>query len=139
MHGPDRGRGALVALPLEPEIGERVATHFHPHATHSATLAKPCRAVRSSSACRSNVDEKAHFCRRVAELLQYADLGRAASRLVANEGLDVAIELHECVDQVTDRIRDGRAQLGCGIAEHVVLDSEDREAPLLIGPGRANP
>ena len=59
--------------------------------------------------------------------------------LFANEGLDVAIELHECVDQVTDRIRDGRAQLGYGIAEHVVQDSEDREAPLLIGPGRANP
>ena len=29
----------------------------------------------------------------------------------ANEGLDVAIELYEGVDEVTDRLRDGRAQL----------------------------
>ena len=40
------------------------------------------------------------------------------------EGLDVAIELYEGVDEVTNRIRDGRAQLGYGISEHVVLDSE---------------
>jgi ABC-type nitrate/sulfonate/bicarbonate transport system substrate-binding protein len=40
------------------------------------------------------------------------------------EGLDVAIELYEGVDEVTHRIRDGRAQLGYGITEHVVLDSE---------------
>jgi ABC-type nitrate/sulfonate/bicarbonate transport system substrate-binding protein len=42
----------------------------------------------------------------------------------ADEGLDVAIELYEGVDEVTNRIRDGRAQLGYGITEHVVLDSE---------------
>jgi ABC-type nitrate/sulfonate/bicarbonate transport system substrate-binding protein len=40
------------------------------------------------------------------------------------EGLDVAIQLYEGVDEVTNRIRDGRAQLGYGITEHVVLDSE---------------
>jgi ABC-type nitrate/sulfonate/bicarbonate transport system substrate-binding protein len=40
------------------------------------------------------------------------------------EGLDVAIELYEGVDEVTNRLRDGRAQLGYGISEHVVLDSE---------------
>jgi ABC-type nitrate/sulfonate/bicarbonate transport system substrate-binding protein len=42
--------------------------------------------------------------------------------MFAEEGLDVAIELHEGVDEVTNRIRDGRAQLGYGITEHVVLD-----------------
>ena len=42
------------------------------------------------------------------------------------EGLDVAIELYEGVDEVTNRLRDGRAQLGYGITEHVVLDSEAR-------------
>jgi ABC-type nitrate/sulfonate/bicarbonate transport system substrate-binding protein len=42
----------------------------------------------------------------------------------SEEGLDVAIELYEGVDEVTNRIRDGRAQLGYGITEHVVLDSE---------------
>ncbi|RJF64967.1 ABC transporter substrate-binding protein [Rhodopseudomonas palustris] len=45
-------------------------------------------------------------------------------RLFADEGLDVTIELYEGVDDVTQRIRDGRAQLGYGITEHVVLDSE---------------
>jgi ABC-type nitrate/sulfonate/bicarbonate transport system substrate-binding protein len=44
--------------------------------------------------------------------------------MFAGEGLDVTIELHEGVDEVTNRIRDGRAQLGYGITEHVILDSE---------------
>jgi ABC-type nitrate/sulfonate/bicarbonate transport system substrate-binding protein len=44
--------------------------------------------------------------------------------MFAEEGLDVAIELYEGVDEVTNRLRDGRAQLGYGITEHVVLDSE---------------
>jgi ABC-type nitrate/sulfonate/bicarbonate transport system substrate-binding protein len=44
--------------------------------------------------------------------------------MFAGEGLDVSIELHEGVDEVTNRIRDGRAQLGYGITEHVILDSE---------------
>lgn len=44
--------------------------------------------------------------------------------MLADEGLDVAVELHEGVDEVTNRLRDGRAQIGYGITEHVVLDSE---------------
>jgi ABC-type nitrate/sulfonate/bicarbonate transport system substrate-binding protein len=44
--------------------------------------------------------------------------------MLADEGLDVAIELYEGVDEVTNRLRDGRAQIGYGITEHVVLDSE---------------
>ncbi|MBV9566468.1 MAG: ABC transporter substrate-binding protein [Bradyrhizobium sp.] len=44
--------------------------------------------------------------------------------LLADEGLDVAIELYEGVDEVTNRLRDGRAQIGYGITEHVILDSE---------------
>ncbi|MBV9461775.1 MAG: ABC transporter substrate-binding protein [Bradyrhizobium sp.] len=44
--------------------------------------------------------------------------------MFADEGLDVAIELYEGVDEVTNRLRDGRAQIGYGITEHVVLDSE---------------
>jgi ABC-type nitrate/sulfonate/bicarbonate transport system substrate-binding protein len=44
--------------------------------------------------------------------------------MFADEGLDVSIELHEGVDEVTDRLRDGRVQLAYGITEHVVLDSE---------------
>src|SRR6201996_6565971 len=43
---------------------------------------------------------------------------------LADEGLDVAIELYEGVDEVTSRLRDGRAQISYGITEHVVLDSE---------------
>lgn len=44
--------------------------------------------------------------------------------MFADEGLDVVIELHEGVDEVTNRLRDGRVQLAYGITEHVVLDSE---------------
>jgi ABC-type nitrate/sulfonate/bicarbonate transport system substrate-binding protein len=44
--------------------------------------------------------------------------------MLADEGLDVAIELYEGVDEVTNRLRDGRAQIGYGITEHVILDSE---------------
>jgi ABC-type nitrate/sulfonate/bicarbonate transport system substrate-binding protein len=44
--------------------------------------------------------------------------------MFADEGLDVAIELYEGVDEVTNRIRDGRAEIGYGITEHVILDSE---------------
>ncbi|MEA2867906.1 MAG: hypothetical protein QOE39_2621 [Bradyrhizobium sp.] len=45
-------------------------------------------------------------------------------RMFADEGLDVTIELYEGVDEVTNRLRDGRAQLSYGITEHVILDSE---------------
>src|SRR5215470_17207775 len=44
--------------------------------------------------------------------------------MFADESLDVAIELYEGVDEVTNRLRDGRAELAYGITEHVVLDSE---------------
>jgi ABC-type nitrate/sulfonate/bicarbonate transport system substrate-binding protein len=44
--------------------------------------------------------------------------------LFADEGLDVAIELHEPIDEVTARLREGRVQLAFGVTEHVVLDSE---------------
>jgi ABC-type nitrate/sulfonate/bicarbonate transport system substrate-binding protein len=44
--------------------------------------------------------------------------------MFADEGLDVAIELHESVNEVTNRLRDGRVQLAYGITEHLVLDSE---------------
>jgi ABC-type nitrate/sulfonate/bicarbonate transport system substrate-binding protein len=51
----------------------------------------------------------------------------------ADEGLEVAIELHEGVDAVTDRLRDGRVQLAYGITEHVVLDSEAGGALQIVG------
>ena len=53
--------------------------------------------------------------------------------MFTEEGLDVAIELHEGVDEVTNRIRDGRAQLGYGITEHVVLDSAAGGSLEIIG------
>jgi ABC-type nitrate/sulfonate/bicarbonate transport system substrate-binding protein len=39
-------------------------------------------------------------------------------------GLDVAIELYEPIDEVTDRLIDGRLQLSLGVTEHVILGSE---------------
>src|SRR5258708_27918069 len=42
----------------------------------------------------------------------------------SDEGLDVDIELHEPIDEVTDRLRDGRVQFSFGVTEHVILDNE---------------
>ena len=53
--------------------------------------------------------------------------------LFAREGLDVALELHESVDAVTDRLKDGRVQLACGITEHVILDAESGGRLEIIG------
>ena len=48
-------------------------------------------------------------------------------------GLDVAIELHEGVDAVTDRLRDGRVRLAYGITEHVILDKEAGGSLVIVG------
>ena len=53
--------------------------------------------------------------------------------LFAEAGLDVAIALHEGVDAVTDRLRDGRVQLAYGITEHVVLDREAGGSLVIVG------
>src|SRR3954454_6397149 len=57
--------------------------------------------------------------------------------LFAAEGLDVALELHEPIDEVTDRLRDGSVDLALGVTEHVVLDSE-RGGRLAIIGGNVN-
>jgi ABC-type nitrate/sulfonate/bicarbonate transport system substrate-binding protein len=57
--------------------------------------------------------------------------------LFAAERLDVALELHEPIDEVTDRLRDGRVDLACGVTEHVVLDRE-RGGHLAIIGGNVN-
>jgi ABC-type nitrate/sulfonate/bicarbonate transport system substrate-binding protein len=49
------------------------------------------------------------------------------------EGIDLAVELHEGVDEVTNRLVDGRVQLAFGITEHVVLDSESGGQTEIIG------
>jgi ABC-type nitrate/sulfonate/bicarbonate transport system substrate-binding protein len=49
------------------------------------------------------------------------------------EGLDVALELYEPIDEVTDRLRDGRVELACGVTEHVILDAERGGALEIIG------
>jgi NitT/TauT family transport system substrate-binding protein len=49
------------------------------------------------------------------------------------EGIDLAIELHEGVDAVTQRLVDGRVQLAFGITEHVVLDNEAGGETAIIG------
>ena len=42
----------------------------------------------------------------------------------SDEGLDVDIELYEPIDEVTNRLRDGRVQFAFGVTEHVILDNE---------------
>jgi ABC-type nitrate/sulfonate/bicarbonate transport system substrate-binding protein len=54
-----------------------------------------------------------------------------------DEGIEVALELHEPIDEVTQRLRDGRVELACGVTEHVVLDAE-RGGPLQIIGGNVN-
>ena len=53
--------------------------------------------------------------------------------LFAREGLDVRIELHEGVDEVTNRLRDGRVRFAYGITEHVILDHEAGGHLAIIG------
>ena len=49
------------------------------------------------------------------------------------ENIDLAVELHEGVDEVTNRLVDGRVQLAFGITEHVILDSESGGQTEIIG------
>ena len=53
--------------------------------------------------------------------------------MFAEVGLDVAIELHEGVDAVTERLRDGRVRLAYGITEHVILDREAGGSLVIVG------
>jgi NitT/TauT family transport system substrate-binding protein len=53
--------------------------------------------------------------------------------LFRQEGIDLSVELHEGVDEVTDRLADGTVQLALGITEHVVLDSESGGHSVIIG------
>ena len=42
----------------------------------------------------------------------------------AAENLDVTLEIHEPIDAVYERLRDGQVQFACGVTEHVILDRE---------------
>lgn len=42
----------------------------------------------------------------------------------AAENLDVTLEIHEPIDAVYERLRDGHVQFACGVTEHVILDRE---------------
>ncbi len=53
--------------------------------------------------------------------------------LFRDEGIDLAVELHEGVDAVTERLVDGRVQLAFGITEHVILDNERGGTTEIIG------
>ncbi len=53
--------------------------------------------------------------------------------LFRDEGIELAVELHEGVDEVSNRLYDGRVQLAYGITEHVVLDSETGGQSEIIG------
>lgn len=51
----------------------------------------------------------------------------------ADEGLDVAVECYEPIDEIVERLRDGRAQIGCGVTEHVILDAEQGGHLVIVG------
>lgn len=50
-----------------------------------------------------------------------------------DEGIDLAVELHEGVDEVSNRLYESRVQLAYGITEHVILDSESGGLSEIIG------
>ena len=53
--------------------------------------------------------------------------------LFAAEGLDVTIDHIEGIEEVNDRLRDGRAQLAYGVTEHVILEAEAGGRQRIIG------
>lgn len=53
--------------------------------------------------------------------------------LFAAEGIDLAIDHIEGIEEVNDRVRDGRAQLAYGVTEHVILDAESGGHQVIIG------
>jgi ABC-type nitrate/sulfonate/bicarbonate transport system substrate-binding protein len=53
--------------------------------------------------------------------------------LFAAEGLDVRIDHIEGIEEVNDRLRDGRAQFAYGVTEHVILDAEAGGRQRIIG------
>jgi ABC-type nitrate/sulfonate/bicarbonate transport system substrate-binding protein len=53
--------------------------------------------------------------------------------LFAAEGLDLRIDHIEGIEEVNDRLRDGRAQLAYGVTEHVILDAEAGGRQRIIG------
>lgn len=53
--------------------------------------------------------------------------------LFAAEGLDVTLDHIEGIEEVNERLRDGRAQLAYGVTEHVILDAEAGGRSVIIG------
>jgi ABC-type nitrate/sulfonate/bicarbonate transport system substrate-binding protein len=53
--------------------------------------------------------------------------------LFTAEGLDVRIDHIEGIEEVNDRLRDGRAQLAYGVTEHVILEAEAGGRQRIIG------
>ena len=53
--------------------------------------------------------------------------------LFAAEGIDLTIDHIEGIEEVNERVRDGRAQLAYGVTEHVILDTESGGHQVIIG------
>ena len=53
--------------------------------------------------------------------------------LFRQEGLEVSIDHIEGIEEVNDRLREGRAQLAYGVTEHVILDAESGGGQVIIG------
>ena len=53
--------------------------------------------------------------------------------LFAAEGIDLRIDHIEGIEEVNDRVRDGRAQLAYGVTEHVIIDAETGGHQVIIG------
>ena len=61
----------------------------------------------------------------------------AHTGMFEQEGLDVSIELYEPIDEVWQRLQDGRLDMALGVTEHIILDNE-RSGHLEIIGGNVN-
>jgi len=57
----------------------------------------------------------------------------AHTGMFEQEGLEVSIELYEPIDEVWQRLQDGRLDIALGVTEHIILDSESGGHLEIIG------
>lgn len=57
----------------------------------------------------------------------------AHTGMFLREGLDVSIELYEPIDEVWQRLQNGRLDIALGVTEHIILDSEAGGSLEIIG------
>ena len=80
---------------------------------------------------RHDVPSRFRRCRSTTSICRF---GRDSIKgYLRDEGLDVEIEVHETIDAVYERLRDGHVQCSRGTTEHVIIDREQGGDQEIIG------